>query len=239
MSTQIDKISIHTQAQQRAAAVLDSVASFIKAGITEQDIVAECTQLLNKHQLPDTWYYNVPVLAYVGKRTILSMSGREYRPEDIEVKTDDVITIALSPKVEDHWAAIARTFCVHQGKVVTAMPAESPYYDICQFQNELHRKLTVIARPEMRFEDLYQYFNEFIQSAGYINLDYHGNLGHSLENDLSKRRFIEKGNRTQLSECDIFAFETHVGKSGNSYGTKHENIYYFNDGRLVTVPAEC
>lgn len=53
-------------------------------------------------------------------------------------------------------------------------------------EEKLHRELLSFAKPETTFEELYLHINKFITANGYINLDFMGNLGHSIEN--AKRR---------------------------------------------------
>lgn len=47
-------------------------------------------------------------------------------------------------------------------------------------------RVAIFAKPETTFEELYLHINKFITANGYINLDFMGNLGHSIEN--AKRR---------------------------------------------------
>ncbi len=42
------------------------------------------------------------------------------------------------------------------------------------------------------FEELYFYINDFIVQNSYINLDFLGNLGHSIVKDKADRIYIEK-----------------------------------------------
>lgn len=228
------KMDIHSLLQQRAGIVLSQIESFISTGISEADIAARCSDLLQDNHLEETWYYDAPVLAYVAERTTLSISGREYQPTNTIVKNDDIVTIALSPKIKDCWGAMARTFIVKDGRVVSSNEANSFFQELCQFQQKIHRTFLMTARPDMRMDEVYHHYNRLIQTSGYINLDYRGNFGHSLENHLSKRKFIEKDNSTFLGDCDFFAFETHIGSSNVNYGVKHENVYYF-DGPCLTI----
>lgn len=82
------------------------------------------------------------------------------------------------------------------------------------------------------FEDLYYRMNDIIVSEGFVNLDFLGNLGHSIEKKQEDRVYIEKGNRKKLSEVSYFTFEPHIARKGSVYGYKWENIYYLVDGKL-------
>ena len=82
------------------------------------------------------------------------------------------------------------------------------------------------------FEELYRFANGLIASQGFENLDFLGNLGHSIAEKLEDRVYIESGNRMKLSDVGYFTFEPHVREVGGKWGFKHENIYYCgSDGR--------
>ena len=48
--------------------------------------------------------------------------------------------------------------------------------------------------------------NKVIEDSGYINLDFMGNLGHSIVKDKGDRVYIEKGNIQKLSDVKYFTF---------------------------------
>ena len=70
--------------------------------------------------------------------------------------------------------------------------------------------------------------NEYICEEGYINLDFMGNLGHSIVRKKEDRIYIEKGNSARLGDVHFFTFEPHISVIGSKYGYKRENIYYFD-----------
>ena len=47
--------------------------------------------------------------------------------------------------------------------------------------------------------------------------------------------YIEKGNKTKLSDVNYFTFEPHISVLNSKYGYKKENIYYFVEGKLVEL----
>lgn len=77
--------------------------------------------------------------------------------------------------------------------------------------------------------------NDFINANGFINLDFLGNLGHSIVRQKKDRIYIEKGNTTQLGNVNYFTFEPHISTRGSKYGYKKENIYYFENDMLVEL----
>ena len=94
----------------------------------------------------------------------------------------------------------------------------------------LHEVMCKFVTPQTTFEDLYYYINGIIEEKGYINLDFMGNLGHSIVRQKSDRVYIEKGNQISLGDVTYFTFEPHISVSNSKYGYKRENIYYFDNG---------
>ena len=70
---------------------------------------------------------------------------------------------------------------------------------------------------------------------GFINLDLMGNLGHSIVKNKNDRVYTEKGNTQMISDIKYFTFEPHISIPGSKYGYKKENIYYFENGKLLEL----
>ena len=85
------------------------------------------------------------------------------------------------------------------------------------------------------FEKLYYHMNEFIVENGFVNLDFMGNLGHSIVKTKGDRVYIEKGNMTKLGDVKYFTFEPHISYPDSKYGYKKENIYYFDENGLMKL----
>lgn len=77
--------------------------------------------------------------------------------------------------------------------------------------------------------------NELIVKKGFLNLDFLGNLGHSIVKNKNDRIYIEKENCKKLSDVEMFTFEPHISISNSKYGYKREDIYYFDNGRLTKL----
>lgn len=92
------------------------------------------------------------------------------------------------------------------------------------------RNMCKFVTPEITFEELYYYINGIIEEKGYINLDFMGNLGHSIVRRKNDRVYTEKGNKMCLGDVSYFTFEPHISVKGSRYGYKRENIYYFKNG---------
>ena len=102
-------------------------------------------------------------------------------------------------------------------------------------EKELHKIMKKYVTPQTTFEELYYYMNKEIEKLGYINLDFLGNLGHSIVKQKDDRIYIEIGNKTKLSDVSFFTFEPHISVPESKYGYKRENIYYFENGKLVEL----
>lgn len=86
-----------------------------------------------------------------------------------------------------------------------------------------------------KFEELYYFMNDLIVKKGFINLDFLGNLGHSIVKHKNDRIYTEKGNHKRLSDVEMFTFEPHISIPDSEYGYKREDIYYFENGKLIKL----
>ena len=88
-------------------------------------------------------------------------------------------------------------------------------------------------RVEFSLEDMDM--NKYIVENGFLNLDFMGNLGHSIVKTKGDRVYIEKGNVTKLGDVKYFTFEPHISFPDSKYGYKKENIYYFDENGLMEL----
>lgn len=180
------------------------------------------------------WYYGICALVLVGARTTASVSGAAYTPTDTAVRAGDMVTVDLSPcDADGYWGDYARSFYVG-GECATLTPSlDSPYRAGHDLEIILHDALRTVARPDMMAHNLWARMTDKIVAAGFENLDFKGNLGHSIERDMAARRYIESGADTTLGALGLFTFEPHIRLRGGRDGFKREDIYAFRDG----VPA--
>lgn len=163
-----------------------------------------------------------------------SVSGKQYTTSDRRIRENDIITIDLSPQCGQIWGDYARTIIVENGQVTDKIAAikNEEWRQGLEMEELLHDKLRRLAAPETSFEELYYRVNELIDQSGFVNLDFMGNLGHSIVKKKEDRIYIEKGNTAKLSDVSFFTFEPHICKKNSVYGFKKENIYYFENGAL-------
>lgn len=223
--------------QDIARDTLNRLKSFIQEGVSEADIADAAGEFMKSRGVSSFWYHGVIATVLVGGRTTLSVSGRDYKPSNTKVKKVDLVTVDVTPEVDSCWGDLARSFVVEDGKVVeNSSPAFPPpvneFFAGVGVEDELHMKLLEVVTPEMSFEEMYHKLNRAIDDLGYVNLDFRGNLGHTIERSLDDRIYIEEGVKTKLSETQLFTFEPHIKKKNGLFGFKREDIYYFSRGKL-------
>ena len=153
------------------------------------------------------------------------------------IGNNDIITIDLSPQAGNIWGDYARTIIMENGKVVEdiGLIENLEWKRGLQMEEKLHTELLRFATKETTFERLYYHMNEFIVENGFVNLDFMGNLGHSIVKTKGDRIYIEKENKTKLGDVKYFTFEPHIAFPDSKYGYKKENIYYFDEAGLIEL----
>jgi Xaa-Pro aminopeptidase len=225
-------ITEHRAVQNAAKFVLANLSSKITASDTEASIAEKAYRELCTLGFHETWYYKCPAFVLSGSRSCLSISGRDYLPSTEAIGQFNLVTVDLSPMRNDRWGDCARSFCVEGGRVVIE-PVAPELAAGKRFLQKLHTEMQQTVCPEMKFQELYDWTNERIKANGFENLDFLGNVGHSIATRREDRQYIEAQNVRQLRDVPFFTFEPHVREVGGNWGFKHENIFYFNqDGRV-------
>lgn len=221
------QIATHRRAQTAAKTVLDNLSSVITAIDTEQSIARKAHDMLSALGYPETWYYHCPALVLLGSRSCLSISGKDYQPDNEKVGSSNLITIDLSPTDEDYWGDCARSFPIENGKVTTS-PTLLEFKNGIHFIEQLQHQMLRIAHSNMSFGQLFDWANVRIRESGFVNLDYRNNVGHSIAISREDRQFIQTNNAIKLGDAPFFSFEPFVRLKGGSWGFKHEDIFFFN-----------
>lgn len=228
---------LYFKVQSIAKSTIDYAKEIIKPGLSLVELRKMCENKMLELGADSFWYYNVGALIFAGDETTKSVSGKEYITSDYIIKNDDIITIDLSPQIKNIWGDYARTIIIENGKVVDEINQiqNAEWKNGLLIEKELHSELLNFATSNTTFEELYYHMNDFIKKYGYINLDFNGNLGHSIVKNKNRRIYIEKGNKKKLSEVKYFTFEPHIALPNSNYGCKKENIYYFNNDKLIEL----
>ena len=213
------------------------ISSVIQPGMTLQHVRTLCEEYLLSHGADSFWYWDVGAFVFRGAETILSVSGRQYHTPDSVIESNDIITIDLSPQRSNVWGDYARTLILEDGIVIMdpAKVRNEQWRDGLRMEQRLHEALRSFVCRDTTFEKLFYYMNDLIRENGYVNLDFLGNLGHSIVRNKDERIYIEKGNVTKLSEVEAFTFEPHISLPGGRYGYKMENIYSFEGEHLTEL----
>ena len=224
----------YNDVQKIAKETIEYVKTEIRPGMPLPEVRRLCEEKMTLLGADSFWYWDVGAFVFAGDETTVSVSGKEYITSERIIESDDIITIDLSPQIDDTWGDYARTIIIENGSVVKSIGEieNDEWRDGLLMEKKLHEKMKEIVSPHITFEDLYFRMNEYIKAEGYINLDFMGNLGHSIVRSKDERIYIEKGNKTKLGDVSYFTFEPHISARGSKYGYKREDIYYF-DNNLI------
>ena len=216
--------------QKIAKDTIKYIKAEIRSGMSLKEVCSLCENKMRELGADSFWYYDIGAFVFSGDETTISVSGRGYSTSDRTIASDDIITIDLSPQVGDTWGDYARTVIIQNGE---AVQSDEEVLNVewragLEAEKKLHKRMTEIVSPEMTFEELFYQMNDYIRKEGFVNLDFMGNLGHSIVRKKENRIYIEKGNSAKLGDVHFFTFEPHISVSGSKYGYKRENIYYFD-----------
>ena len=223
--------------QKIAKETISYIKTVIKPGMNLLDVRRLCEEKMLSSGADSFWYWDIGAFVFSGDETAVSVSGREYTTSDRLIGSNDIITIDLSPQNNNIWGDYARTIIIENGVVIdrTDKIQNSEWRSGLIMEERLHKELIAFATPQTTFEELYLHINGFINGNGFINLDFMGNLGHSIVKDKNDRVYTEKGNHLLLSSVNYFTFEPHISIPNSQYGYKKENIYYFSKGKLTEL----
>ncbi len=222
----------YQQVQNLARTTLLYLCSHIKAGMSEADIVALGDCYMQEQGATSFWYHGLGTFVLAGERSRLSLSGKDYLPSHAAIPDGSLLAIDLSPAINGYWGDFARSVAIGHG-TVTYEPAHIRSSELVEgflAEQALHEHFVQIAYASMTFHDLHAQMTSFLHSTGFVNLDFKGNFGHTIEHVLDKRRYLEEGNALALADAGLFTFEPHLGKKEGNFGYKLEDIYYWHEG---------
>ena len=226
------------KAQQIARETLNELDAILHVGMSEKEIYDfVCTRMKEKGS-GDFWYHGLGAMVLLGDRGRLSISGKDYSPdENNRISERDVVTVDCSPTFNGAWGDYARTFFIENGQ---AVPKDSPqdpeFVRGLEAELHLHRVLTEELNPDMTYHEIFRRLTDEIQALGFENLDFHGNLGHSIEEDEKDRICIEENNYESVRKHGKpITLEPHIALPGSTFAYKRENIYYFVEEWFVCL----
>lgn len=236
-SVERETFGLYFEMQNLNRAAIKYAAGIVKAGMNLSDIKTLCENYLLEHGADSFWYWDVGAFVFAGDETAVSVSGKDYKVTNKIIQENDIITIDLSPQKNNVWGDYARTLVFENGIVCekTDKIKNNEWRSGLQMEEYLHKTLIDVATPDMTFEELYYLMNDVIVKKGFLNLDFLGNLGHSIVKNKNDRIYTEKGNHQRLSDVKMFTFEPHISIPDSKYGYKREDIYYFDNGKLMQL----
>ena len=219
----------YQKVQDAARTTLEGITAFIQPGCTEAELVKKCDELQRHAGVDGYWYKSLPALVLVGDRTTLAISRTPDVPGDTPIQENDLVTIDLNPSIAGYCGDYARSYYVEGGIARCFPQSHKDFLAGAQAEVHLHAKLMQVAHPEMTFNDLYYIIRDECDCLGVEPLDY---LGHGVQKDMQHLAFITPDENLTLGQAGLFTLEPQIRLKGGKHGFKHENIYYFQDGRL-------
>lgn len=228
------QIAEHRKAQHAAKSVLAQLADVIAPQDTESSIADKAQAMLASAGYAETWYYQCPALVLLGSRSCISVSGKSYQASEEKVGQSNLITVDLSPALGNYWGDCARSFVMEDGRV-TSSPQLLEFKNGTQFLQRLHAEMQALIQPHISFGQLFEWTNMRIRESGFVNLDYRGNVGHSIATRREERQFIQANNSVRLGDVPFFSFEPFVRLKGGKWGFKHEDIFFFDESGALQL----
>lgn len=117
--------------------------------------------------------------------------------------------------------------------VLSGAPQDDEIAGGLALEETLHHRLLAVARPDTPVSVFYRTTMEMIENAGYVNLDFLRNLGHSIELHRAERIFLAGDCRLALGDLGLFTFEPHICRAGGKWEIKKENIHFFDEDGVL------
>lgn len=226
------------KAQQIARETLSELGEVLCEGMSEKEIHDFVCSRMREKGSGDFWYHGLGALVLLGDRGRLSISGREYVPDkNNRVSRKDIVTVDCSPTFNGAWGDFARTFFIEDGTAVPEDSVADPEFRRgLEAEMRLHQVLTNELNPDMTYHEIYTRITDEIRALGFENLDFHGNLGHSIEADEKDRVCLEAGNFESVRKHGRpITLEPHIAVPGSRFTFKRENIYYFTSDWFICL----
>ena len=221
------------KAQEIAVKCLEHMKGFLKPGLDRDRIHEECERYMRSLGSQGWWIHDDPALILFGDLSTYSGPGLpDYRNKVI--KDDDFVSIDVAPMIESGWGDLTRSFVLESGKIIDWKRTKNEEIrEGMELELQLHEGFVNFVEETTTFEDLHRFTQDFLERHGYHNCDYHGNFGHTVENDAKERITIDQGVKLSIAAYDKpLTFEPHICKNGGKYGIKHEDMYVFHEGKM-------
>lgn len=222
----------YESAQALARDSLAAIADCIRPGATEASLLADCRRIMDARGATGYWWFGVPAVVLAGPRLRNSVEGDVFEPAEIPLAADDMVTIDVAPEINGIWGDCARSFFLKDGRLVSPEDAGPEQAEGMAAEADLHALLLRIAKPDMTFRDLHAEIDARVRALGFENLDFLGNFGHDIGEDLHGRAFMDADCTVRIGSVPMFTFEPHIARPGSRLAFKYEEIYRFDGDRL-------
>lgn len=219
-------------AQALARESLEALRDHIRPGATEASLTEAARQIMDARGATGYWWYDMPCVVLAGPRLRVSEEGDVFKPAAIPIGPDDMVTVDVAPEIDGIWGDCARSFFLKDGRLVPPEEAGPEQAEGMAAEAALHAHLLEVARPEMRFQELHALMAAKLAELGFENLDFLGNFGHNIGDDLHGRAYMDARCTVRLDSVPMFTFEPHIAKPGRPLAFKYEEVYRFENGRL-------
>ncbi len=226
------------RSQDIARDCLCHMEGFLRPGMDREEIHRECERYMLEKGSEGWWIHNDPALILFGDLTTYS-AHEDPSPlfEGKRVQENDLITIDVAPSIKTGWGDMARSFVMEEGKIVSWKDCHNKEIrEGMEMEMILHELFISFVNENTTFSQLHQMVNDYLQKHGYYNCDYHGNFGHTIENDQKDRVTIDESVDIGIVQYrKPITFEPHICKKNGRYGVKYENMYVCIDGKMREI----
>ncbi len=226
------------EAQNICRGCAEALRSFIRPGLTREEIHDFAGDWMRSAGSDSWWIRNDPALVLFGDLTTFSAHES---PDSLftgkTVSDNDLVTVDMAPCVRGGWGDYTRSFFLKDGELVRAEETgDEELAAGMALELLLHSRMLEFVDEHTTFSQLHAFTEGILKEHGYHNCDYHGNFGHTIENDQKDRvTIIPEEHRCIAEYGKPITFEPHICRDGGRWGLKHENMYTFLDGRLVEI----
>lgn len=148
----------HQVVQRAAKKVLEELVDIIGPESTECSIASFATKRLSELGFSETWYHSCPSLVLAGNRSCLSISGREYTPNNEPFGSENLITVDLSPCAGSTWGDCARSLAIEDG-AVSNYPTSTQFRCGFDAETQLHEAMRNYVTPSTSFHEMHEFVN--------------------------------------------------------------------------------
>lgn len=201
------EIRLLKESARYADQVMDSLLSFLKPGVTEQEAALELERLFKQKGVNQLSFD--PVVAFGPNSAV-----PHHEPGDTVLKEGDIVVVDMGGIKEQYCSDITRTFVVGEP---TAEAAEV-YEVVRQAQDEAVKAI----KPGMLRKEIDQAARNIITKAGYGDYFTH-RTGHGIGMEVHEEPYLSAGDDQPLQEGMVCSVEPGIYLPGK-FGVRIEDI---------------